>query len=109
MVQTNGKSETSRIWADKEKRRASDDRRCNRRTRRTSAIIRGKSFSVCRADWTQANSSEDSGGSTFGGIVEQLINETFAELQETELRAEKLQKRLSKLKILAEGLKDHID
>lgn len=109
MVKTDGKSEASRIWADKEKRRASNDRRCNRRARRTGSIIWSESFSVRRINWPQANPSEDSGGSTFGGIVEQLINETFAELQETEIRAEKLQKRLNQLKILAEGLKEHID
>ncbi|MBD2628835.1 hypothetical protein [Trichormus variabilis] len=103
MVVENAESQTPRERTNQEECRASSNRRCLDRTGCNSQSVWGESLTFSRDDWAQTDSC-NTGGITLGGTLEQLINDTHAELRELDNRSEKLHKRLSELVELLNSL-----
>jgi len=100
----NAENQTPRAWGDKEGSQHGSNFRSCQGARFPSEAVRNQPLRVNRTSWQGSNFSNGSGGSTPGGIVTQLIEESREQLAHHVKEVEKLTERLEGLEALQQQL-----
>jgi hypothetical protein len=106
MVVHDAESQAPRTRTNQKARKPSPDGGQRKRTRRNSQDTQSESITSGRDDRTGGNSSNSTGDVPPGGTIERLITDTLSEIQEIDVRREKLCKRVTDLQGLLNGLQN---
>jgi hypothetical protein len=100
MVVQNAENQTLEAWRDYEDGKFQLDGNLCQGTGGTVSTIGSQSFTADRVNWPPDYSISISTGSTDGGILDQLINQTRNQLQELDAYAVKVRQQLEELENL---------
>lgn len=100
----NAENETPRAWGDKENRECGSNFRSCQGAGSPSEAVRNQSLRVDRTSWQGSDFASRFRGSTAGGIVIQLIEESREQLDYHVKEVEKLTERLQGLEALQQQL-----